>query len=257
MKSKTQSHILRMSSFTLIELLVVIAIIAILAGLLLPSLNIAKNKARGISCMNNLKQLGFAMNQYIDMNKGFFPMHALWEMVWWPTPSGMQGVQDPKWSWFLGYANCIPFANDWGKLRQVFYCPARKEPYGWTPTPNVNPDSSYVINAALTTLKKNVNKLKTTSRMIILADGLQYVNQPDGPAGFYNMPNVNEFGQTWGSPTTRAGEDNNISGLHQGTNLLFVDGHTEYIKTAGNNRAGRMEFWAKTFYAPTNLWWQN
>ncbi len=66
-------HKRRNSAFTLIELLVVIAIISILAALLTPALKNARDTAKGIGCMSNLRQIGLAIGLYANDNDGNYP----------------------------------------------------------------------------------------------------------------------------------------------------------------------------------------
>jgi len=134
-------------AFTLIELLVVIAVIAILAAILFPVFAQAREKARQISCLSNLKQLGTAVYLYVQDYDEMYP-HSDYSL---PPGSGSPlnpaangryatRVNHYKWeSWLLPYIRNV----------QVMQCPSRvKDPDAWAQNGEIK--NGYALNISVT-----------------------------------------------------------------------------------------------------------
>ena len=120
---------LRRKTFTLIELLIVIAIIAILAAMLLPALNKARERAKSSSCIAKLKQIGAGMIMYADTYNSYLPSYGT-------TTNG--SCWDFLIAEFVGYKPTAP--------NGIYHCPAGRL---YSATTDVKKSRGYAMNQSI------------------------------------------------------------------------------------------------------------
>jgi len=150
-------------AFSLIELLVVVAIISILAAMLMPALHQAREKARQSVCLNNMKQIGFAVHMYLQDWNGCFPLGWTYQNVLVTNGYAPSGE--------------VPYKGIW-------YCPSNKKWELWL-------DNNYLVNSYLGVdgvselYTKKLSEVKGSSGTVYLADAA--VNSANGKLFFNSI----------------------------------------------------------------------
>lgn len=229
------------SKFTLIELLIVIAIIAILAALLLPSLNAARAKAKSSSCVANLKQLGITLNLYVSDYDGWLPSSH--------TNYFFTGLIYPYLKGNGVTSNFEDFSESTSAVisqvrKGVYFCPA-VEPfpgaatdawytgsYGITQTENPSVSSGGWVYGDSSWISQYNRKLAKIRPRVALLGDQRYANLLRvGVRSYYRPSHLHVKASNCDQVTVLAARSyQRPNWIHRNSaNFLFVDGHVQNI----------------------------